>query len=121
MVRQKMGEAKCHAPGPAALSNSIQNLWGDDVIRQGHAGSPGSGGASPYPELRPTCHATLRRRVSLTLPNSYSRSRVFHNSLTVFIWQGLAPPQAVSLRIFQVSPSRTKTHEQHPSPLDGWM
>jgi hypothetical protein len=26
---------------------------GDYVVRRGHAGSPGSDGASPYPELRP--------------------------------------------------------------------
>jgi hypothetical protein len=26
--RQKMGDAKCDAPGRAAFSNSRQNLWG---------------------------------------------------------------------------------------------
>ena len=31
----------------------------------------------------------------------------YYNALTGFIWQGLAPPLAESLRIFQVSPSRT--------------
>jgi hypothetical protein len=27
----------------------------DYVVGRGHTGSPGSDGASPYPELRPTC------------------------------------------------------------------
>jgi len=42
--------------------------------------------------------------------------RQYHRELIVFIWQGLAPPLAESLRIFQVSPSRTITQDQHPSP-----
>jgi hypothetical protein len=32
----------------ARFSNPSKNLWGDYVFGRGHAGSPGSGGASPY-------------------------------------------------------------------------
>ena len=31
------------------------DLRGGDVAGECDVGSPGSGGASPYPELRPTC------------------------------------------------------------------
>jgi hypothetical protein len=34
-------------------------MWGD-VADEGHAGRPGSGRASPYPELRPTCAEASR-------------------------------------------------------------
>jgi hypothetical protein len=35
---------------------------GDYVVGRGHAGSPGSDGASPYPELRSTCAGLLLDR-----------------------------------------------------------
>jgi hypothetical protein len=35
-------------------NNRAENFWGD-VVGRTDAGSPGSDGASPYPELRPTC------------------------------------------------------------------
>jgi hypothetical protein len=36
------------------------DLKGGDVAGECDAGSPGSDGASPYPELRPTCAETPR-------------------------------------------------------------
>jgi hypothetical protein len=41
--------------------------FGDDVVGRGDAGSPGSDGASPYPELRPSCARASLRTVSRTI------------------------------------------------------
>jgi hypothetical protein len=42
------------AKGTQIVSDANDRWMGGDVAGEGDAGSPGSGGASPYPEFRPT-------------------------------------------------------------------
>ena len=62
-LRLSRGFPRCFAQDviPYNLVNQLtKEFMGGRVIRQDHAESPGSGGASPYPELRPTCPGATR-------------------------------------------------------------
>jgi hypothetical protein len=51
------------------------NLKEDDVAGECHAGSPGSDGASPYPELRPACAGTSPRQAAAPVSGQHPISR----------------------------------------------
>jgi hypothetical protein len=111
IVRQKMVDAKCDAPGRAAFSNSSQNVWGMTLFSEATRDA-GSDGASPYPELRTTCAGarTIPNRPLLSADRDslYSVANIPEELSSLINFR---PPHA--------SPGFLAARTNHSSPHDG--